>query len=103
MTDASTTQTAMAPSGDGVAGNAASYGAQIKAATIKLQDTFLITKYRRDYEAVILNLDDFINNLMLKNALSFDKENPEKSLTKLVQLQEAKLALNSVMKFVDSQ
>jgi hypothetical protein len=40
---------------------------------------------------------------MLKNALSFDKENPEKSLTKLVQLQEAKLALNSVMKFVDSQ
>ena len=40
MTDASTTQTAMAPSGDGVAGNAASYGAQIKAATIKLQDTF---------------------------------------------------------------
>ena len=101
MTDAS--GTAAAPTGDGIAGNAASYGAQIKAATIKLQDTFLISKYRRDYEAVILNLDDFINNLMLNNALSFDKENPEKSLSKLVQLQEAKAALNSVMKFVDSQ
>jgi hypothetical protein len=106
MTDASTTgatPTAMGPANNGIAGNAASYGAQIKAATIKLQDTFLITKYRRDYEAVILNLDDFINNLMLNNALSFDKENPEKSLSKLVQLQEAKTALNSVMKFVDSQ
>lgn len=106
MTDASTTgatPTAVAPTNNGIAGSAASYGAQIKAATIKLQDTFLITKYRRDYEAVILNLDDFINNLMLKNALSFDKENPEKSLPKLVELQQAKLALNSVMKFVDSQ
>lgn len=106
MTDASTTgatPTAVASANNGIAGNAASYGAQIKAATIKLQDTFLISKYRRDYEAVILNLDDFINNLMLNNALSFDKENPEKSLSKLVQLQEAKTALNSVMKFVDSQ
>jgi len=106
MTDASTTgatPTAVATTNNGIAGSAASYGAQIKAATIKLQDTFLITKYRRDYEAVILNLDDFINNLMLKNALSFDKENPEKSLPKLVELQQAKLALNSVMKFVDSQ
>jgi hypothetical protein len=105
MTDASGTAAAKAtaPTDNGIAGSAASYGAQIKAATIKLQDTFLITKYRTDYETVILNLDDFINNLMLKNALSFDKENPEKSLTKLVQLQEAKLALNSVMKFVDGQ
>ena len=101
MTDAS--GNTMASTNNGIAGNAASYGAQIKAATIKLQDTFLISKYRRDYEAVILNLDDFINNLMLNNALSFDKENPEKSLSKLVQLQEAKAALNSVMKFVDSQ
>jgi hypothetical protein len=106
MTDASTTgasPTSVTPAVDGIAGNAASYGAQIKAATIKLQDTFLISKYRSNYETVILNLDDFINNLMLKNALSFDKEKPEASLSKLVELQQAKLALNSVMKFVDSQ
>jgi hypothetical protein len=101
MTDAS--GNTVASTNNGIAGNAASYGAQIKAATIKLQDTFLITKYRTDYETVILNLDDFINNLMLKNALSFDKEKPETSLSKLVELQQAKLALNSVMKFVDGQ
>jgi hypothetical protein len=101
MTDAS--GNTVASTDNGIAGNAASYGAQIKAATIKLQDTFLITKYRADYETVILNLDDFINNLMLKNALSFDKEKPETSLSKLVELQQAKLALNSVMKFVDGQ
>ena len=88
---------------NGIAGNAASYSAQIKEATIKLQDTFLISKYRSDYETIILNLDDFINNLMLKNALSFDKENPGASLSKLIELQQAKVALNGVMKFVDSQ
>ena len=101
MTDASGNVTT--PTGNGIAGNAASYGAQIKAATIKLQDTFLIAKYRSDYETVILNLDDFINNLMLKNVLSFDKENPGASLSKLVELQQAKVALNGVMKFVDIQ
>jgi hypothetical protein len=102
MTDASGNDMA-SPGGNGIAGNASSYGATIKDATIKLQDTFLITKYRSDYETVILNLDDFINNLMLKNTLSFDKENPGSSLSKLVELQQAKLALNAVMKFVDSQ
>ena len=58
MTDAS--GNAVTPTGNGIAGNAASYGAQIKAATIKLQDTFLISKYRSDYETVILNLDDLV-------------------------------------------
>lgn len=101
MTDASGND--ITQTGNGIAGNAASYGAQIKAATIKLQDTFLISNYRSDYETVILNLDDFINNLMLKNVLSFDKENPGTSLTRLVELGQAKLALNNVMKFVDSQ
>jgi hypothetical protein len=101
MIDASGNE--ITPLGNGIAGNAASYSATIKDATIKLQDTFLISNYRSDYETVILNLDDFINNLMLKNALSFDKENPGTSLTKLVELQQAKVALNGVMKFIDSQ
>ena len=100
MTDAS--GNTVTPTNNGIAGNAASYGAQIKAASIKLQDTFLISKYRSDYETVILNLEDFINNLMLKNALSFDKETPGNSLEKIVELQQAKVALNDVMKFIDS-
>jgi hypothetical protein len=91
------------PPADGVAGNAAAYGATIKAGAIKIQDTLLITKYRSDYETVILNLDDLVNNLMLKTALSVDQSNPGTSLTKLVELNHAKTALNNVMKFIDSQ
>jgi hypothetical protein len=87
---------------NGIAGNAASYGASIKASNIKLQDTFLITKYRSDYETSILNVDDLINNLMLKTALSIDTNNPDVSIKKLAEMNQAKLALNNVMKFVDS-
>ena len=88
---------------NGIAGNAASYSAALKSATIKSQDTFLISKYRSDYESVILNLDDLINNLMLKTALTIDQSNPSQSIQNLAQMQQAKVALNSVMKFVDSQ
>ena len=101
MTDAS--GNTMASTNNGIAGNAASYGAQIKAATIKLQDTFLISKYRSDYETVILNLDDIVNNLMLKTVLSIDTSNPADGLKKIAEMNQAKLALNNVMKFVDKQ
>jgi len=101
MTDAS--GNAVTPTDNGVAGNAASYGAQIKAATIKLQDTFLISKYRSDYETVILNLDDLVDSLMLKTVLSIDTNNPGDSVKKLADMNQAKIALNTVMKFVDKQ
>ena len=104
MTDASGNTVTSSSSGtaNGIAGNAATYGATIKAASIKSQDTFLISKYRSDYETAILNLDDLINNLMIKTTLTIDPNNPGASLEKLGQMQQAKTALNSVMKFVDS-
>jgi hypothetical protein len=101
MTDASGNE--VTPAGNGIAGNAAAYGAQIKAVTIKLQDTFLISKYRSDYETVVLNLDDLVDNLMLKTVLSIDKENPGDGVKKLAEMNQAKLALNNVMKFIDKQ
>lgn len=88
---------------NGIAGNAASYSASLKAATIKSQDELLISKYRSDYESSIINLDDLLNNLMLKTALTVNADSPNESIEKLAKMQQAKLALNSVMKFVDSQ
>jgi hypothetical protein len=100
MTDASGNTITAPP--NGIAGNAANYGAVIKGANIKLQDTFLISKYRSDYETVILNLDDLLNNLMLKTALTIDTDKPDESIQKLSNMNQAKLALNNVMKFVDA-
>ena len=103
MTDSSSSgDTISSSSENGIAGNAATYGANIKSQTIKMQDTLLISKYRSDYETAILNLDDLVNNLMLKAALSIDKEKPQQTLIGLSQLQQSKIALNTIMKFIDS-
>lgn len=88
---------------NGVAGNAASYGATIKAANIKMQDTFLISKYRSDYETAILNLDDLLSSLMLQTALTVDTKSPQAAIKQLAEMNQAKSALNTVMKYVDKQ
>ena len=87
---------------NGVAGNAASYAAQIKSQAIKIEDQLLITKYRTDYENVILNLDELINDLILQTALNVNLTNPQQSMVQLSQLQQAQGALNSAMKYIDS-
>ena len=74
----------------------------IRCPVLYLQDTMLISKYRADYETAILNLDDLVNNLMLKTALTIDQTKPQKSLAELSQLQLSKAALNTIMKFIDS-
>lgn len=90
-------------SANGIAGNAASYGATIKSANIKMQDMFLISKYRSDYETAILNLDDLLSSLMLQTALTVDTKNPQATIKQLSDMNQAKTALNTVMKFVDKQ
>ena len=101
MTDGSDNVTQS--STNGIAGNAASYGATIKSANIKMQDMFLISKYRSDYETAILNLDDLLSSLMLQTALTVDTKNPQATIKQLSDMNQAKTALNSVMKFVDKQ
>jgi hypothetical protein len=88
---------------NGVAGNSASYGATIKAANIKMQDTFLISKYRSDYETAILNLDDLLSSMMLQTALTVDTKSPQTAIKQLAEMNQAKTALNTVMKYVDKQ
>jgi hypothetical protein len=89
-------------SSNGIAGNAASYAAQIKAQAIKIEDQLLISKYRSNYETVILNLDELVNDLMLQTALNVSQTDPKKALIELSNLQQAKSALNDVMKYIDA-
>jgi hypothetical protein len=104
--ETSTTEESTAAKGtppiNGIAGNAASYGATIKAQNIKFQDQFLISKYRSDYETIVLDLDELVDNLMLKTALMPTK-NPEETFTKLAGLNQAKGSLNNIMKYIDKK
>ena len=99
--NASSTTSATSVS-NGAAGTAASYAAQIKSQAIKIEDQLLITKYRTDYENVILNLDELINDLILQTALNVNLTNPQESMVQLSQLQQAQGALNVAMKYIDS-
>jgi hypothetical protein len=101
--DSTTTPTSVS----GEAGTAASYAAGIKAQVVKLQDELLISKYRKDYETAIINLDDYCGMLLLQNALNMNtsgelKTNMEK-LNNMNTLRQAKDSLNVAMKFLDSQ
>ena len=101
MTDSSETPDSTNIPQDGVAGNAASFGAILKAANIKFQDQFLISKYRSEYEAIILDWDDLLSNIMLKTILTGGKT--ENTLQKLANMNSAKSALNNIMVFIDKK
>ena len=101
-----TADTSTTPKSNGVAGNAETYAAKIKSNTIQMQDTCLISKYRKDYETVILNLDDLLNCLMLKAVLNIDPKDNDKLMEgfkTINALSATKNSINQVMKFVDSQ
>ena len=88
-------------SNNGYAGNAEKYGNNLKTMSTQIQDTLLISKYRTDYENVITDMDDLVDNLMLKTVLSVDPSNPQKTLDELNSLNESKTSLENVMKFID--
>ena len=91
----------------GEAGTAESYAASIKAQTVKLQDELLIAKYRKNYETAIINLDDYIGYLMIKQALNMKPEGDLKAnidgINSLNILKNAKDSLNITMTFLDKQ
>ena len=89
----------------GVAGNAANYAANIQAQSVQMQDAFLISKYSSDYENVIINMSDFVNNQMLQTLLSADLTNTQNitdTLNQITSLYNSQAALNSIMKFLDT-
>ena len=95
------------PPSSGEAGTAASYAAAIKAQVVKLQDELLISKYRKDYEASIINLDDYIGYLMIKQTLNMKLDGDMKSnieaINNLNILKNSKESLNVTMAFLDKQ
>ena len=45
----------------GEAGTSANYADTIKAQTVQVQDSLLISKYRKEYENIILNMEDYLH------------------------------------------
>jgi len=95
------------PSASSEAGSAANYASTLKNQVVQLQDTMLISKYRKDYETVVLNMDDYVNVLMLQSVLSINPASTTNDanmaiIKTLNELNNSKIALNNVMKYIDS-
>lgn len=105
VTEGLTNKTTTTKSGE--AGSAESYAASIKAQTVKLQDELLISKYRKEYESAIINLDDYIGYLMIKQVLNMKTDGDTKTnienINALNILKTAKESLNTTMTFLDKQ
>ncbi len=108
LTNQDSSSTTVSTSSDsGEAGSASSYSAKVHSLMVKLQDELLVTKYRKDYENAIINLDDLIGYMMIKQSLNLKFEKDEQktinSLNNLNILKQAKESLAVTMKFLDSQ
>jgi len=89
-------------SAGGTGNNASDFSKKVKSNASKIQDELLIPKYRVEYENVIINMEEYVNSLMLKTILKMNLEKPNLSdFEGLNTLHAAKESLNSVMKYVD--
>jgi hypothetical protein len=63
----------------------------------------LVPKYRKEYENIIINMDDYLNAKMMEQILSIKmgSNSETESFKTLSTLYSAKSALNDAMKWVD--
>jgi hypothetical protein len=108
-TSSSTTPTGEPSTNAGVAGSSGNVANAIGEQTIRMQDTFLIKKYRKNYENLVINADEYVSYLMLDTLLKIKTDDSEESkkanielLDNINKLSASKTSLNGIMKFVDS-
>jgi len=91
------------PRQNGIASNADTFIASLQQATTKLKDELSINNadYRKKYERIIVEMDNLLNYSMLKGVLTADMKNPTNSFATMGNLNNARAALNNVLKFVD--
>jgi len=93
---------------DGYGINAKTMATNIKSLSTALSDKLIVSKYRTDYENIIINMEDYINLLMMNNVLTFNASSFSndddiiKYFNNLGSLKSSRDALNDVMKYLDS-
>jgi hypothetical protein len=94
----------------GIGASANNYASSLKNKVTQMQNDILLMsnkEYKKDYENIVLYMDDYVNALMLKTTLSINinADNASDNIDAIKTLNElnaAKASLNNVMKYVDS-
>lgn len=78
------------------------YKARVQSAVIRMRDKLLLEKYRSNYEETVVQLDELFDQLILQEALGMNLATPNTArIAAMAQLHQAKLALNSALKYID--
>ena len=88
--------------------NAQKYLEDLKSHVTKMKAGLNVVTYRKTYEDILLELDDFIGYAMLKSALDVkmnldDPTTSIQSLEQINQLNNGKRTLNDLMKWLDTE
>jgi hypothetical protein len=92
--------------GENFGSGAATFSTKISARMAQLKDRLNIDKYRKDYENVIIHLDEYISGIMLGDVLSLSSNNISKDeIVKVMErmnvLKQGKDSLNVLMAGID--
>jgi hypothetical protein len=97
-------------SSSGIGASSGNYSSALQNKATKLQNDVLLLNnkdYKKNYENIVLHMDDYINALMLKTTLSINvnADNASDNIENIKILNElnmTKASLNNVMKYIDS-
>tara|TARA_B100000073_G_C23712997_1_gene564882 strand:- start:1166 stop:1486 length:321 start_codon:yes stop_codon:yes gene_type:complete len=88
----------------GEASGSSNFSAKIKAEIVNLQDELHISKYKSEYENILVQMDDYINLLMLKRILNINMQKKNGDISDfedLNVLRGAKESLNDIVEYID--
>lgn len=85
---------------NGIASNAAQYAIDIKNATNKITDELLVEKYRKDYETILINMDELLGAILLKELLTGNPGRPNTMV--FYGIAQLKTGTEAAMKILDS-
>ena len=86
----------------GVGGTASTFNDELKAKLVLLQDELLISKYRTDYEDILMNMETYLNLMILKKTVNLNPETSDDVIT-INNLYNLINSVGSSIKFIDSQ
>jgi len=87
--------------------NAEKYSEKIKSSHNEMKDKINITNYRTDYENLVIEMNDYVDGMMLNELLTVDPNNADpsnimKKLENINKMTNGKQNLNHIMKYLDA-
>lgn len=87
--------------------NSTKFHEKLKEQHINLKSDLNIPKHRNDYENILIEMNDYVDGLMLSEVLNIDPNNINNSklintIQNITKMNQSKESLNKIMKYLDN-